>query len=32
MAIAILLLSGVMTFIGWLDSPPQMAFSRLLGW
>lgn len=32
MAVAILLLSGVMTFIGWLDSPPQMAFSRLFGW
>lgn len=32
MAVMIALLSGVMTLIGWLDSPPQMAFSRLFGW
>jgi hypothetical protein len=32
MAVMIALLSGVMTLIGWLESPPQMAFSRLFGW
>jgi hypothetical protein len=32
MAVMIALLSGVMTLIGWLESPPQLAFSRLFGW
>lgn len=32
MAAMIALLSGVMTLIGWLEAPPQMAFSRVFGW
>lgn len=32
MAMMIALLSGVLTLVGWLESPPQMAFTRIFGW